>query len=361
MRTSIFKKNSGVLVEFSNLEDDEHFVKYIAKKKIQEAPPYVASYLWNERLFGMKTKRLGPTILASEIIIPIKSAAAFIEKAKKTGKYFGVEVSIDSYVIDTNRALIMTNFLCDSRKKKYYINLPLVDIFTKTAVSLGAEPYGLGLWNVAFINYLYSREQQRELRTYKVQVDPNNILNPGKFFSFGSKGVSSIIFNPGVFNPLIKLSIITAPILGKIVTTFLGKDKKIDNLDYELSLHACAKCGNCLAVCPAYLVTNDESMTAKGKIALAKKLLSGKTVSREEASNAFLCMHCKACEEICQTNLELMSLWDALEKRLENQFGRPEASIVEFLKKVDTSTEYWDMIELNSLSSPYQPILTKTD
>jgi len=28
---------------------------------------------------------------------------------------------------------------------------------------------------------------------------------------------------------------------------------------------------NCLAVCPAYLVTGNEAVTAKGKIALAKK------------------------------------------------------------------------------------------
>jgi len=57
--------------------------------KIEEAPAYVSSYLWNERLFGMKTKRLGPSILASEVIIPVKSAAAFIAKAKKIGLNFG--------------------------------------------------------------------------------------------------------------------------------------------------------------------------------------------------------------------------------------------------------------------------------
>jgi hypothetical protein len=56
-------------------------------------------------------------------------------------------------------------------------------------------------------------------------------------------------------------------------------------------------------------------------------------------------MHCRACEEICQTNLELMMLWDALESRLEGRFGRPEAQIAEFLKNVDDSKEYWDRVE----------------
>ncbi len=118
--------------------------------------------------------------------------------------------------------------------------------------------------------------------------------------------------------------ILLAPVIGKIATLLLGKDKKVDSLDFELSTHACAKCGNCMAVCPAYLVTGNEEVTAKGKIALAKKLIDGRPVTQEEAANAFMCMHCKACEEICQTNLELMMLWDALEKRLEGKFGRPE-------------------------------------
>jgi Fe-S oxidoreductase len=128
----------------------------------------------------------------------------------------------------------------------------------------------------------------------------------------------------------------------------LGKDRKVDRLDFELSIHACAKCGNCLAVCPAYLVTQNEAVTAKGKLSLAKKLLNNQKVTREESANAFLCMHCKACEEICQTNLELMNLWDALEERIEGRFGRPQEQISEFLQRIDASQDYWKMVERNN-------------
>jgi Fe-S oxidoreductase len=139
-----------------------------------------------------------------------------------------------------------------------------------------------------------------------------------------------------------------APVIGKVATILMGKEKKIDNLDIELSTHACAKCGNCMAVCPAYIVTGDERSTAKGKIALSRKILSGRNVSKEEANAAFQCMHCRACEEICQTNLELMNLWDTLENKLEEKFGRPQTQIAEFLKQVDNSKEYWEMVERNS-------------
>jgi glycolate oxidase iron-sulfur subunit len=125
--------------------------------------------------------------------------------------------------------------------------------------------------------------------------------------------------------------------------------KKVDDLDFELTTHACAKCGNCIAVCPAYLVTGNEEMTAKGKIALAKKLIEGKPITKDEAEKVFMCMHCRACEEICQTNLELMNLWDALEKRIETiTGGRPAEKIDEFIKKVDASSEYWEMIDRNN-------------
>lgn len=349
MRAGIFKKSAGVLMEFGSALDEEQFVKYMAQNPgIEEAPRYVATYLWNERLFGMKTKRLGPTILASEIIIPIANASTFIQKAKKLGQRFGVEVCIDSYIIDDKHALIMSTFLCDSRSKKYYVNMPLVSMLTKTAVSLGAEPYGLGLWNASFINYLYSRDKLSDLKAYKAKVDPNNILNPGKFFGINSNGISALIFHPAVFGFSMSLLILLSPIIGKLATLLLGKDEKIDNLDFELSIHACAKCGNCMAVCPAYLITKNEGVTAKGKIALANKIITGKEVTAQEAANAFMCMHCKGCEDICQTNLELMMFWDALEKRIEGKYGRPEAQIKEFLKKVDDSKEYWDMVERNN-------------
>jgi FAD/FMN-containing dehydrogenase/NAD-dependent dihydropyrimidine dehydrogenase PreA subunit len=349
MRVAIFKKTAGVFVEFDRSEDDDRFVRFLTQTgRIEEAPRHVAAYLWNERLFGMKTKRLGPTILASEVIIPIAAAAAFIASAKKLGHRFAVEICIDSYIVDEQRALLMSTFLCDSRSLRYYVDLPLATMLTHAAVKLGAEPYGLGLWNAPFVNHLYSNDKQRDLKAYKAKVDPNHILNPGKYLRVDANVVSALVFHPAVFGFSMNLLTLLSPVVGKVATTFLGKDRKVDQLDFELSVHACAKCGNCLAVCPAYLVTQNEAVTAKGKLALGKKFLHNKKVTRAESANAFMCMHCRACEEICQTNLELMNLWDALEKRIEGRFGRPQEQILEFLKRVDVSQDYWKMVERNN-------------
>jgi len=277
MHAKIFEEKPAVLIELDNHEGEQRFLEFISQSQnnntVKEAPHYVANYLWNERLFGMKIKRLGPTILASEVIIPINKTAGFIKKAKKIGKNFGVEIGVDSYIINQENALVMLTFLCDSRKLKYFVDLPLALIITKAGVSMDAKPYGLGIWNSPFIKNLFTEEEIRELKEYKKKIDPANILNRGKFFSVKSKwfNIPSTAFNPMFFNTGIYVMIMLSPLIGKIASFVFGRHEKIDKLEIELSTHACAKCGSCIAVCPAYLVTKNEGVTAKGKVALAKK------------------------------------------------------------------------------------------
>ncbi len=203
LHANIFKEEAGVLVEFSTTADEQQFLDLVKQFGADtQSPAYAASYLWNERLFGMKAKRLGPTLLASEVILPIADAAAFIAKAKKLGGYYGVEICIDSYILDQTRALIMTTFLCDSRKLKYMVHMPLVSMLTQAAVSMGAQPYGLGIWNAAFVNHLLSPARRAELRSYKTEVDPHGIMNPGKYLRVGSKfmNIPALLFHPVVFS-----------------------------------------------------------------------------------------------------------------------------------------------------------------
>jgi hypothetical protein len=58
MHADVFKKSAAVLVELSSADDDQKFAAFLSSMAgIDEAPGYAASYLWNERFFGVKTKR----------------------------------------------------------------------------------------------------------------------------------------------------------------------------------------------------------------------------------------------------------------------------------------------------------------
>ncbi len=113
-----------------------------------------------------------------------------------------MEICIDSYIIDSDKALIMTTFLCDSRTKKYYINLPLVvdthqDRGGAGSGTLRTRASGMLLLSMTCT----TRAEQRELKAYKARVDPNNILNPGKFFCFRLKRDLHPDLSSGRFRP----------------------------------------------------------------------------------------------------------------------------------------------------------------
>src|SRR5262249_59907839 len=97
----------------------------------------------------------------------------------------------------------------------------------------------------------------------------------------------------------------------------------------------CSKWGSCIRVCPAYIETKDERTTARGKLHLGKLLLNGGKLSADEANTLFLCMHCAACTDVCQSRLDLVPVWDELERRVESQFGKDVARVKSFVESVE--------------------------
>jgi glycolate oxidase iron-sulfur subunit len=108
----------------------------------------------------------------------------------------------------------------------------------------------------------------------------------------------------------------------------------------DISALACARCGACVTVCPAYLITGRETVTGRGKLLLARKLKSKEPVDAVEAKELFLCMKCHACEEVCQTRLPLLSAYEELESIVDSRFGRPKEMIENFVAEVEASPEY---------------------
>lgn len=194
-----------------------------------------------------------------------------------------------------------------------------------------------------------------EYKRYKERVDPYHILNPGKFFEIKTKylrvprGLFRTSFFDLVFKTLIPLSSILGKLAGVNGGPHLHPKGVSGKVFMRIAPYACAKCGSCIPVCPAYLVTGDERVTARGKLLALKDLLEGRGISREEAELVFLCLHCKACDNVCQSELPLAEVWDALEEELEKLYGRPEERISRFVKMVEESEEYKCFIDEHSL------------
>jgi glycolate oxidase iron-sulfur subunit len=106
----------------------------------------------------------------------------------------------------------------------------------------------------------------------------------------------------------------------------------------------CAMCGACVSVCPAYALTKDERVTARGKLLTAKTLAEGGKITVEHAHRTFLCMRCKACEQVCQSKLDLVPAYEELEARLEKEHGKDAAEIERFIRTAEVSARYEEMV-----------------
>jgi glycolate oxidase iron-sulfur subunit len=104
-------------------------------------------------------------------------------------------------------------------------------------------------------------------------------------------------------------------------------------------------CGACVSVCPAYLVVGDERVTGRGKLLTVKAMARGAKISKEHSDRIFLCMKCKACEQVCQSKLELVKAYEVLETELELMHGKDAQEIEKFIRYVENTSEYDELVE----------------
>ncbi len=340
-----FPKMEGILVTFEDLSSEAEFLSLVERKKGILAEDYLTAFLWNERYFPFSIRHFHPSILGCETILPIKNLDYYITKTRKFGKNYGIPLSTEATLISENEAVVFTIFPSNPKKLIHFIHLFLTYSLTHIASRCGGKPYGIGTWNLPLLKKKFPEKDIKEYVRLKKELDPLNLLNPAKSFSpdwkisyFLKLAYSlSALFSNG--NPFLK------PFL-KILSA--------NNEEHKRSLHepdACANCGACIAVCPAYFTNRSEIITAKGKLFLLKQILNGSSIPEPVAENIFLCLHCHLCEYVCQSKLKLMPVWEKLEAVAEKISGRPEEKIDEFIKKVESHPAYTQLLDFLNASS----------
>ena len=163
-------------------------------------------------------------------------------------------------------------------------------VMTKV-LEMGGEvsgEHGIGITKIAFL----SDEKIKDLAEYKKDVDPNNILNPGKLTT---RKLPSVPFTFS-FNRLIK----------DLDATAL-KDKEA-LMGLLKNIQTCTRCGKCKQVCPMYLPAKGLLFHPRNKNISLGALIEGIYYSQvqtgEPASSLMaelrnLMDHCTACGK-CQ-------------------------------------------------------------
>ena len=353
----IVEERDAILLHFDSASRESEFVGSAQFGALAlPSNSTAARYLWTERFFPLKAQRLGPGLLASEVVLPRESVPAFINRARRLAVRFGIDPAIEAIISRpdecTETCVVIASFPCDpTRQWNYLLRLALVQILVHHGVRVRGRAYGLGIWNAPFITSAYSAEDRRRLLRRKHEVDPHHFLNPWKFFRVRTRfsNIPGLFFHPVVFRASLWLASALSPLL--MVAARIGAPPaehrwRIPPPEEEDGLRLlaqsslrCTSCGSCVSACPAYLLTGDELVTGRAKLRMAEVWLSGEEIRKDEAHRPFQCLHCGLCEEVCQTRLPLRNCYHVLERSIEKRHGYPRELIQGFVQRLDADRD----------------------
>jgi glycolate oxidase len=170
-------------------------------KMLQTAGKEMSSDLaldeWNHRLHHLRTKRAGPSLLAAEVWLPLNELSHYLASVKNLAERSRLLIGTYGFVVAPDTTLVMSLYPTDERRTvKYLAAIGFTKRLHDLAAHYGGRPYGVGLWNTAYLPRLFSRTQLAELKRRKALLDPSGIMNPGKLYQ-ASFPLWPITFVPG--------------------------------------------------------------------------------------------------------------------------------------------------------------------
>ena len=264
----------------------------------------LAAHEWEERYKPMKVKRLGPSIIPSEVVVPLNSLYAVISELEH---HIKLPFLVEGTAVKNKEIVLLVLISHDERKFSYHFAFGLSLSVLKTALKYGGRPYTSGLYFGGYAQRVYGAKRLDQIKKLKEKLDPKGILNPEKVE--GKKSLVSLLGIAGVFEPAIRL-------LGNLSRVQPGeKPFEARGLPPEVAwyAYACAQCGYCVKECDQYYGRGWESQSPRGKFYWLKRYIEGKEELTQEQVNKFMvCTTCEMCSFRCQLDMPIEESWEKL-------------------------------------------------
>jgi Fe-S oxidoreductase len=261
-----------------------------------------AEHAWDERYYPMRLKRLGPSLIPSESVIPLvglKAAleeltATFGELAMEGTMIRGRDVAIQSFALGDER--LPLNYALDFTK-----SLQVMDI----AFKHGGLPYSLGMFFTNLASAKFGEGRYQELKSIKQALDPRDLFNPDKSLASGNKALKAAMSAARIGRPLAELA-------GAVLPKILKSERPLPERLAE-DAFACVQCGYCRPVCSLYAGRGWESATPRGKFYFLREYAHGNIdFEMNEVDTFLLCTTCKRCNPVCQVDIPIQEDFDEM-------------------------------------------------
>ncbi len=226
----------GALLDtYFQIEEDEQAIKDIVKAHNGWTTQQKrAEYLWDERLYPLRIKTLGPSLVPAELLIDVEHIPELYENVLS-------HISTDSIAIEgtvgRNGTTSFLAWILDDERKKFRYTLGWHRSFdiTNLGIKHGGKPYAVGLWNVIHAPHYYGRQHYNALRRIKRLLDPKDLLNPMKVFGGRVNAKKeSLVF--GFTSGLIVGALVHYALSSTLGTGYLWSILGLPHLGFQLGL-----------------------------------------------------------------------------------------------------------------------------
>ena len=263
----------------------------------------MAHHEWGERFRIMKIKRLGPSLVPSEVLVPVENLAQALDEIEAQIQQ---PLSIEGMVLNGNMALLLGFIPHDYRSLGYNMAFALALSVIKIAKRYGGRAYATGLYFAQEADDVLGAERAQHLRRFKEQIDPQEIMNPGKVLGNGLLG--TVMGLAGAFEPIVRVfgNAAKSPLSERMEG--IGKRGVPDDVAWYA--HACAQCGYCVDECDQFYGRGWESESPRGKWFFLREYMRGKAKMTQDWVDKFIaCTTCEVCSVECPLDLPIEPSW----------------------------------------------------
>ncbi len=301
-----------------------------------------------ERFRPQQTKRLGPGLLAAEILMPADEVPRFLPRARELAGRAGIALDTEVYFLADGTALVIAGYLTDHRRGSFALDLVIAPALLDLAMTqYHGSPYVLGRWQSAYFARKFGNEAAVRIAKIKRALDPNAILSRGVLTGLRLRGVPGAIFE-ALFKPGIGMTraALGMPALAGLVRALRatlavlpgparGRGEPADVAGHLPTMAAphgarpheaatpshqaasaralnCVNCGECNSVCPIYHESGirlPQMLTHAGE-----SMHAGGPMPETVSTLLDLCMRCGNCEEVCQAGIPHLPLYDRMQR-----------------------------------------------